>query len=215
MSTWNFKISSIHLFQPSPDTTAPPIATSFSDNAESPTFVIDDYDATTPDQPPPEPSHPSPPIKGSFEHDLKTYTLRWESLDAMRIWLKKEQESKTIELRLKETRVKTDLPATWVKCYFYVCARAGTGGRKAYQKKYARNRKIPVKRTGCNCRLTVKTYPGTNEVLGLYIPNHSHPVGNDNAKFTRLTEEDRAEIEHLLRLGVDPKKVVRQLGFQL
>jgi hypothetical protein len=48
-------------------------------------------------------------------------------------------------------------------------------------------------------------------VLGFYKSEHSHSVGDDNVKFTRLDSDTRLEIEALLRLGVDPKKVVRAI----
>ncbi|KAJ7750696.1 hypothetical protein DFH07DRAFT_693742, partial [Mycena maculata] len=60
----------------------------------------------------------------------------------------------------------------------------------------------------CPCRLTVKTYPGTSEVLGFYRPLHSHPLGADNLKYMCLDTETHQEIEKLLWQGMDPKKVV-------
>jgi hypothetical protein len=60
----------------------------------------------------------------------------------------------------------------------------------------------------CDCRLTVKTYPGTETILGMYQPEHCHPIGNENTCFTCLPDKTHAEIERLLRLGVEPKAVV-------
>lgn len=45
--------------------------------------------------------------------------------------------------------------------------------------------------------------------------DHSHAIGNKNARFTRLRKETRQEIERLLRLGVDPKKIVRDSDVKL
>jgi hypothetical protein len=52
----------------------------------------------------------------------------------MELWLKKEQESKFIELWLKETlQNKKD---KWTHNHIYVCAHQGTGGKKKYEKKF-------------------------------------------------------------------------------
>ncbi|KAJ7291853.1 hypothetical protein C8J57DRAFT_1043714, partial [Mycena rebaudengoi] len=96
----------------------------------------------------------------------------------------------------------------WLQKTIYVCSRQGSGGKSHYQPTKGFARKIPSKRTGCPCHLTVKTYPGTTEVLGLYKSEHSHPIGDENLGYTRLDVETRKEIENYLRLGVEPKKVL-------
>ncbi|KAJ7029405.1 hypothetical protein C8F04DRAFT_962988, partial [Mycena alexandri] len=93
----------------------------------------------------------------------------------------------------------------------YVCSRQGSGGKSKYQKKRDWGRKISSKRTGCPCRLTVKTYPGTSEVLGFYKSDHSHATGDENLKYLRLDKETRLEIETMLRLGVEPKKILENI----
>ena len=148
-------------------------------------------------------------VRGSFEWDLAHgYDLQWSSLSAFEVWRDKEEESKTIELVRKELRRNHSTPEHWLERHIYVCARGSPGGRAHYKKKYAWTRKVPVKRTGCPCRLTVVLYPSTNTVLGRYQDKHSHDVGDQNARFTRLPKNTRKEIERLLRLGVEPNKVV-------
>jgi hypothetical protein len=145
---------------------------------------------------------------GSFDYDLAHgYVLRWPSFAAMKIWMKPECVDKSIEF------VKRGMPQAgpgfgWLEKHIYVCSRQGSGGKSRYRPTKGWTRKIPSKRTGCCCRLTVKTYPGTAEVLGLYNSDHSHKIGDDNLKYTRLDVETRKEIENYLRLGVEPKKVV-------
>ncbi|KAJ7301891.1 hypothetical protein DFH08DRAFT_622795, partial [Mycena albidolilacea] len=80
-------------------------------------------------------------------------------------------------------------------------------------KKTARGRKVPSKRilTGCPCRLTVKTYLGTDEVLGRYTHGHSHPTGDANARFIRIPVETRLRIAELLRMGVDRARVLQEV----
>ncbi|KAJ7737803.1 hypothetical protein DFH07DRAFT_689677, partial [Mycena maculata] len=80
-------------------------------------------------------------------------------------------------------------------------------------KKTARGRKVPSKRilTGCQCRLTVKTYPGMEEVLGRYTHEHSHPTGDANAHFIRIPVEIRVRIAELLCMGVDCARVLQEV----
>ncbi|EJC99417.1 uncharacterized protein FOMMEDRAFT_160452 [Fomitiporia mediterranea MF3/22] len=48
-------------------------------------------------------------------------------------------------------------------------------------------------------------------VLGTYDPEHSHPIGRDNLKYTRLSGITRAHIFELLQLKVHPQEILRQL----
>lgn len=148
---------------------------------------------------------------GSFEHDLASgkYGLQWKNMSEMESWKKDEEEKKTVEfITTKYKSAQHGTEWLWTRKYIFICSRAESGGKKHYQKKHAWDRAIPSKKIGCPCRLTVKTYPNTQVVLGLYNAEHSHETGNVNSRFTRLRKEDRQEIESLLRLGVEPKKVV-------
>ncbi|KAJ7033910.1 hypothetical protein C8F04DRAFT_1352234, partial [Mycena alexandri] len=162
-----------------------------------PTFVIPGYDpgyAT-----PPPSSASADPIRGSFEWDLqRNYKLRWESLEAMKGWMKVECHDKSIEFIKKDIPARHPSITVWTETRVYVCARQGSGGKSAYQQKKNWTRKIGSKRTGCPCRLTVKTYPGTSEVLGFYKSDHTHATGDDNLKYMRLDAETRQEIENYL-----------------
>jgi hypothetical protein len=149
---------------------------------------------------------------GEYAFDLaqKTYTLSWDSLEAMELWLQKEQASKFIELRAKETIWGTK-DEGWTSKHVYVCSRQGTGGVKKYKKKFPlHERKIPDKRVegGCGSRLLVKSYPNMDRVLGHYEEQHTHPTGSENARFMRLPTETRIQITELLRSGISPKKIV-------
>jgi hypothetical protein len=135
-------------------------------------------------------------------------------MDAMNLWLRKEERVNFIELRLKE--VVPHPYNHWDEKLVYVCARQGTGGVKAYEKKKARHRKkVPTKRMSCPCRLVVKSYPNMDLVLGRYDGSHSHPVGKDNAKFTWLSHDARILIAEKLRAGVSHARIVRNLFIYL
>lgn len=145
---------------------------------------------------------------GSFDYDQKHgYTLRWPSLMAVHAWMKQECLENSVEFVKKGMPPRSE-EVGWLQKTIYICSCQGSGGKSHYQPTKGFARKIPSKRTGCPCRLTVKTYPGTTEVLGLYKSEHSHPIGDENLKYTRLDVETRKEIENYLRLGVEPKKVV-------
>ncbi|KAF8236124.1 hypothetical protein L208DRAFT_1253047 [Tricholoma matsutake] len=154
-----------------------------------------------------------PPMNlcGSFEYDLAHgFDLKWSSLSEFEVWHQKEEESETIELIRKELRRNNtlDTPKLWNKRHIYICGHGFAGGKSHYQKKHAWMHKVPLKHTGCPCWLTIAFYPGTNIILSLYKDQHSHEIGNQNARFTCLPKKTQTEIEHLLHLGVELKKVV-------
>ncbi|KAJ7248916.1 hypothetical protein C8J57DRAFT_1001482, partial [Mycena rebaudengoi] len=137
--------------------------------------------------------------RGSYHYDLASgkYPLKWTSVEEMQQWIKKEQGEKTIELHRKEHRKnRSKQTPAWESKHIYVCSRQGSRSLSKYMKKKTWGRKIPSKRilTGCQCRLTVKTYPGMKEVLGHYTHEHSHPMGDANARFIRIPEETRLHI---------------------
>jgi len=148
--------------------------------------------------------------QGSFEHDLASgnYTLHWKNKQDMEGWRLAEEERLTIEfIKTKLKSAPPDRAPFWTTTQIYVCSRALSGGRSHYVRKHNWKRAVPIKKSGCKCRLTIKFYPNTEEVLGMYTDEHSHEVGNKNSRFTRLQVATRLEIEHL-RLGVEPRKVV-------
>ena len=150
--------------------------------------------------------------RSSYEYDLAHgYNLKWGNQSELDAWLRKETESKTIEFVRKEIRRNKDQTTSrqWNERHIYVCGRGFTGGKKVYTKKHTWTRKVPLKHTtGCPCRLTIAYYPHTTMLLGKYNDEHTHELGNQNARFTCLPKDTREEIERLLRLGVEPKKVV-------
>ncbi|KAJ7673456.1 hypothetical protein B0H17DRAFT_947186 [Mycena rosella] len=132
----------------------------------------------------------------------------------MQQWIRTEETEKTIELHRKEHRKnRTKNTSSWTSKHIYVCSRQGSCSISKYTKKTARGRKVPTKRivTGCQCRLTVKTYPGTQQVLGCYTHEHSHPTGDANARFIRIPVDTRLRIAELLRMGVDRARVLQEV----
>lgn len=65
------------------------------------------------------------PAYGCYNEDAASpqYNYQWNSLKDTEIWLRREQESKSIELRWKDTVPGTD--GKWTQCLIFVCARQG------------------------------------------------------------------------------------------
>ena len=152
------------------------------------------------------------PSYGSYVTDLawEKYTHSWDSLCSMELWLQQEQQSKFIELWLKEReRSKSE---KWTEKLIYTCVHQGTGEKRNYKKKQEdRGRKIPSKRYGCMSHLIVKCYLNTEQVLDLYTATHSHPIGQDNARFMCLPEENCVQIIEMLCMGVTHEHIVRNV----
>jgi hypothetical protein len=154
-------------------------------------------------------------LRGSLQYDLEHgYNLQWGSMDEFEQWFSQEKKTKSIDFSVKARQKPTNPALFWTTKAIYVCGRGFSGGKNKYMpKKEDPERKLPSKRIGCPCRLIVKTYKGTGAVLGLYTQEHSHEIGNTNVRFTRLPAETRQKIEELLRMGVEPNKVVSNTKF--
>ena len=88
----------------------------------------------------------------------------------------------------------------------FTCADMGlVGGGKDYKKKYTLTWKVPMKQVGC----LPAAWPSKGWTKSwVSIVTHSHETGDQNACFTCLPKSTCQEIECLLWLGVEPKKVV-------
>jgi hypothetical protein len=137
------------------------------------------------------------------------YNLEWESRADFNKWLTHEQAAIGVEIWVSKTRVsKTcELYSTYETLH---CARNGTGGKKNYVKKTARERKIDSKRIegGCPCFIQIKSYPHTNTVLGKYHHDHSHPTGKDNLKYIQIRVSVCDLIEAWVQYGVTDQEIV-------
>ncbi|KAJ7817337.1 hypothetical protein B0H13DRAFT_2379724 [Mycena leptocephala] len=114
--------------------------------------------------------------RGSYHYNLATgkYTMKWASVTEMQQWIRAEEKAKTIELHRKEHRKNRwkKAPAWTSKHILYL-----QPARLPFDfEVHEGNRSGPTKRilTGCQCRLTVKTYPGMEEVLGRYTQVQGH-----------------------------------------
>ena len=149
---------------------------------------------------------------GSITHDRKTRnpTHEWSSLNEFHAWRMNEERDHCIELHGGTSH--PSVSRLYRETRTYVCSRQGTGGKPKYTRKYKdRIRARPSKRTGCGCRVTIKTYHHVPTVLGWYKTDHDHPTGMANLMYTRIRDSTRAYVLGLLRTGMGTKEVVRNM----
>ena len=184
----------------------------YSPPADSPTstqFFWQSHLPPEPSPPPCSPPQPPKPLPGTFEADMLSghFSLQWASKEDFVAWREEEQKKKSIEFW--ENRRIWD-GYRYDETVYYVCSRGAPGGATTYMKKNLHwQRKVPAKRTGCKCSLTVKTYLDTKTVLGKYNESHNHEIGNANLRLTRILKETRELIAGLLRSGVTSDNIVR------
>ena len=153
---------------------------------------------------------------GGIAHDRENQrpTHEWNSLEEFFAWRTNEELEHGIELRLssskrRATTTDSDGPPLWHEKRTYSCSRQGTGGKTKYVRKCMdRVTKRPSKRTGCRCKVRIKTYQTVSTVLGWYEPEHDHATGVANLMYTRLRDSTRVYVLNLLRTKMSPKEVV-------
>jgi hypothetical protein len=149
------------------------------------------------------------PARGSFHYDREAggYDLSWESFAKFDAWRLEQQCIDSIDLSLADSERGTR-HYSWKRVYR--CTRQGSGGIKAYNKKYPdRIRTLGPKRIGCLCKLDLKAYPGTNVLLGRYLRTHDHPIGLGNIIFTRISKAAKGKVREFLERKVERTEIVR------
>ena len=138
--------------------------------------------------------------------------MQWDNNDAFLAWVASEESNKTIELVMSQTERSTDSPDWWEQSMLH-CSRGFMGGKTDYQKRHEWERKIPSKKTGCECNLTIKRYLDTTVILGKYHDEHNHPLGNDNLRFLRLLDKIRNLVMDMVHIGIESKVIVSHTSF--
>ncbi|KAH6912278.1 hypothetical protein BKA70DRAFT_1032132, partial [Coprinopsis sp. MPI-PUGE-AT-0042] len=126
----------------------------------------------------------------------KKLQMAWSSLEEAEKWMQAEATEKIFDFSRKEVRPNkksASSKTTWYKKLIYICSRGSTGGKARYIRKYAWTRKKPRRHCGCKCRLTLTLYNDTDDVQGLYFPEHMHELGAANVRFTRVPESAKRE----------------------
>ena len=132
--------------------------------------------------------------------------LEWDNEDEFLVWLAAEETKNTIKLIVSHTE-KSNSP-NWRARRLYRCSWEFSGGQVDRANANHWDRKIPSKKTGCGCRLVIKQYPGTDTMLGKYEGKHDHPLGDDNLRFLRLSENTRNLVMEMIHTRIDPKAIV-------
>ncbi|KAL1740643.1 hypothetical protein HDZ31DRAFT_47089 [Schizophyllum fasciatum] len=156
------------------------------------------------------------PAVGSLAYDLgrDEYGLHFDDAVSFSGWLAREKREKGVEYSRHKVEHDVRQPPEWLTRTTYVCGRKGNG-RSTYKPKDSSNRRISPKRINCPSRVVVKTYPGTRQHLVRYTAGHNHELGEQNLKFTRLSDETKAKIKMMVRLGIERQKIVRALLYFL
>ena len=149
----------------------------------------------------------------SITHDRKQGKMpsKWKNEEDFRAWLAAKESDKGIELVISVHHSNSPI---WQEQRVLKCLREWTGGRPAQNKSESpapveQDRKIPSKKMGCRCRLTLKFYRHTETILSRYESEHDHPLGDDNLQFTRLTDRTRELVMEMVHTGLDTKIIVR------
>jgi hypothetical protein len=133
--------------------------------------------------------------------------MEWAGPAEFEAWRREEELAYSIELIPSNTVHGGKL---WTLKRTYVCSRQPSGVPKKYQKKFPdRQRKIESKKTGCRCRIIIKSYPHTSAILGRYVSEHDHQTGLANIAYTRMSRVAREKIKYKLAQKIDPREIVR------
>lgn len=153
----------------------------------------------------------TPSLYGGFVSDslMPKYNMLWGSRRDFELFLVQEQSLHSVEFVKSQTT--KGISGKYLARESYLCARHGRS--LVYVKKNPHwGRKVPSKVTHCSASLTIKSYPGTSFILGIYDSEHNHPLGNENLWFTRISPSTREWIAGMLRLNVKTDHVVNILA---
>ena len=150
---------------------------------------------------------------GSITYDREKggMTHQWDNEQEFLAWHAAEESNKVIELIVSQVLRSDSL--IWREWCVFKCSREFTGGKSMYERTTQSERKIPSKKTGCWCSLVIKKYPHTETILGRYIDEHDHMLGDENLRFTRLSDTTRAIVTDMVYMGVEPKTIVCTINF--
>jgi len=108
-------------------------------------------------------------------------TLEWENEEEFLAWHAAKESDNTIELIVSKV-VHSNLLIWWEQ-HVLRCSHKWMGGQPAQNKSgdtAKRDRKIPSKKTGCWCHLTIKLYWHTKTILRKYKCKHNHLLRDEN-----------------------------------
>src|SRR5258708_11278086 len=147
--------ASVHTLSSSPPMSSP--APSPAPHIADVPAVLDDADPDNVESTPIDPAMSSKMGSITYDREVSSYNLEWESRAKFNKWLTYEQAVIGIEIRLSKTRHSKN-KSLYLTCETFRCVRNGTGGKSHYMKRTTRERKIENKRIegGCPCLVQLK-----------------------------------------------------------
>src|SRR5713226_2509095 len=114
----------------------------------------------------------------TYNQEISSYNLEWESRAEFNKWLTYEQATIGIEIKLSKIRHSKN-KSLYLTCETFCCVCNRIGGKSHYIKKTIYEQKIENKQIegGCSCLIQIKIYFHTNTILGKYDYDHFHPTG--------------------------------------
>jgi hypothetical protein len=142
-------------------------------------------------------------------------THEWSSLEEFHAWRLDQERDHGIKLLLSPHTTRRSDGPLWRDIRTYTCSRQGTGGKNKYFRKRGDmiGRTRLSERTGCGCRVVIKTYHHVSTVLGWYRTEHNHATRVANLMITRLRDSTRAYVLNLLRRDMSPKEIVSNIRY--
>jgi len=127
--------------------------------------------------------------KGSFYSDKKGkfYLLEWLNIAEFDAWCQVEEISNSIEFQRSSNWVGGTL---WtIKLLFRCGCHFTSGGGDDYQITNPKQKWVESKKTECPCHIIIKVYPHTSTILGQYVIEHDHELGQANIRHTAVSCE--------------------------
>ena len=131
-------------------------------------------------------------------------------MEAFHEWCRSEESTHMIKLRVAkvEYRAKTLGRTLWTTKHVYWCAHQRVGQKADQKKNPDQQQKIQRKGTGCHCQIIIKSYPHTPIVLGRYVSDHNHELGEGNMIYTCLSDSAWQQMKLLLMQKVAPQEII-------
>jgi hypothetical protein len=144
---------------------------------------------------------------GSFNYNQESskYPHEWANMAEFDAWRRAEELAYSIELIAGHIAHRKTV---WTQRRHYVCSHEPSGGSTENDR--PERPTFRSKKSGCDCKIIIKSYPHMPTILGRYEEEHDHDVGLVNIAYTRLSIAARIQIRNMLERKVDSREIVRK-----
>jgi len=146
--------------------------------------------------------------KGSFYSNKKGnfYSLEWLNIAKFDTWCWVEEILNSIEFWRSSNWVGG---ALWTIKLLFRCGHHFTGGGSDdYQITNPKWKQVKAKKTECPCHIIIKVYPHTSTILGQYVIEHDHELGQANIRHTAVSCEAWEQVKTLLKCKINRWEVM-------